>query len=85
MPENGEPQPKRTTDERIDAIAMTLELLSYDVQQNSRAIAENSRAIGDLVSAGKRTDARIDKLGQIVTGIVENHERRIAAIETGKQ
>ncbi len=54
---------------------MNLELLGHDIEQNSRAIAA-------LSAAGERTDARIEQFAQLVTGIVENHERRIASLET---
>jgi methyl-accepting chemotaxis protein len=86
-------QPKRTTDERIDAIAMNLELLGHEVAElgvrTSTAIEALTAAVGrlatrmdQLTGIVERTDAKIEKLADLVTGIVQNHERRIAALET---
>ena len=92
-------QPKRTTDERIDAIAMNLELLSHEVaglgvrvseigaktEQNTKAIEALAARMDQLIALGERTDARIGKLADLVTGIVQNHDRRIAALENKMQ
>ena len=96
-------QPKRNTDERIDAISMNLELLSHEVAELGIRTESNARAIEALAATVDnlaarldtlashidqltrivlRTDSKIEKLADLVTGIVQNHDRRIAALES---
>ena len=81
-------RPKRTTDERIDAIAMNLELLGHEVaelgvrtEKNAKAIEALATHIDQVTSIVLRTDSKIEKLADLATGIFQNHDRRIAALE----
>ena len=76
-------QPKRTTDERIDAIAMNLELLGHRVEDLAVTVDKLGTDIDQLKRVVERTDSKIERLAEIATGIFQNHERRIAAFETG--
>jgi hypothetical protein len=82
-------QPKRTTDERIDAIAMNLELLGHEVAElgvkTSIAIEALATRMDQLAGVVERTDSNINRLAELATGIFQNHERRIAALETHNQ
>ncbi len=84
-------QPKRTTDERIDAIAMNLELFGHKVEDlaatvDRLAVRLDSLAahMDQLTNIVLRTDSKIEKLADLATGIFQNHERRIAALETNR-
>jgi hypothetical protein len=81
---NEEQGKQRTTDERIDAIAMNLELTSHDVGQNSRAIAENSRAIAEntraIAALTKALEIDAENI-RALARIAEAHEQRISDIE----
>ena len=56
-PGNGNQPQKRNVDERIDAIAISLELLTHDVEALREQFA--------------RTDVKIDRLAEIVTSLVQ--------------
>ena len=80
-------QPKRNTDERIDAISMNLELLSHEVAELRETVDKLAARLDTLAShidlltrIVLRTDSKIEKLADLVTGIVQNHDRRIAAL-----
>ena len=80
-------QPKRNTDERIDAISMNLELLSHEVAELRETVDNLAARLDTLAShidlltrIVLRTDSKIEKLADLVTGIVQNHDRRIAAL-----
>jgi len=47
-------KPQRTTDERIDALTMNLELMSHDIAELKRVVeidAENIRALANIAGA----------------------------------
>ena len=75
-----ENKPPRTTDERIDAIAMNLELLSHTVEENTRTTNERfDQLLTGLAELGRKTDDRMNKL----LSIAEGHQRRLDALGNG--
>ena len=77
MPESNEQKPKRTTDERIDAIAMNLELLGHDVSQLSHEVRELSKAV---VLTNRNVDRILGAVERLVE-IATNHEHRLSGLE----
>ena len=63
-------QPLRTTDDRIDAIAMNLELLSHEVTEMRTAI----EALTSNVN-------RILTVVETLAGLVRSHEERLSRLE----
>lgn len=90
-----EQQPKRTTDDRIDAIAMNLELLGHDLaeltrkmdQSNERMDQSNAQFTEQMALLKARMDqltiiVQIDSDNiRILASVVGVHEERIASLE----
>ena len=68
-----------TTDERIDAIAMHLEVVAGMQIANEKAIAANERAIAILT---ERTIQAMDAITRLAR-IADAHEDRITELEGG--
>ena len=67
-------QPQRTTDDRIDAIAMNLELLSHEVTEMG---IKNAAALEALTSNVNRILTVVETLA----GLVRSHEERLSRLE----
>ena len=63
-------QPLRTTDDRIDAIAMNLELLSHEVTE-----------MGTAIEALTSNVNRILTVVETLAGLVRSHEERLSRLE----
>lgn len=68
-----------TTDERIDAIAVQLEVVAGMQSANARAIAANEKAIAILT---ERTIQAMDAISRLAP-ITDAHEDRISELEDG--
>ncbi len=66
-----------TIDERLEALAQSVELLTHDIHEMQAGARQTSRDIELLVSAGKQDGENIRALARIA----DIHERRITAIE----
>ena len=77
MPDSEEQRPKRSVDDRIDAIAMNLELLSQDVQQ----LTESSKRNAEDIRALTISIAKLTSIVETLAGAVMGHERRITSLE----
>jgi len=69
-----------TTDERIDAIAMHLEIVAGMQVENEKAIAANEKAIAILT---ERTIQAMDAINRLAN-IAGSHEDRISHLEGDK-
>ena len=79
MSPNDPQSPKRTFDERMDALAMHVELhagmmrdFDLRMEEHEQARRENEALIKMLVQEGKETSARLDKLIKAVEIDAEN-------------
>jgi 3-methyladenine DNA glycosylase AlkD len=79
MSNSEDERPKRNIDERIDAIAMNLELLTHDVRQ----LAENSKRDAENIRALTTNVTRLTSIVETLAGSVIGHERRITSLEGG--
>ena len=77
MPDSEEQRPKRNVDDRIDAIAMNLELLSHDVQQLTESTKRNAEDIRVLTISITKLTSIVETLAGAVIG----HERRLTSLE----
>ena len=66
-----------TTDERINAIAMHLEIVAGMQVENEKAIASNEKAIATLT---ERTIQAMDAITRLAN-IVGAHEERLSGLE----
>ncbi len=71
MPDE-EPRPPRTTDERIDAIAMNVELFSHDISAQTRNMEILGAKVDRLTSEGNEYRNDISKLTSIVGTLTNN-------------
>ena len=87
-------KPQRTIDERLDALAIAMELqagMLRDLDANIEKLTANVDKLtarqSDTAARQSETDTRLDRLTGIVetlAGIVQSHERRITSFESGQ-
>jgi hypothetical protein len=74
---NEELRPPRTTDERIDAIAMNLELFGHELTTLGRKVDKLYSTVDKLYSIVEIDAENIRRLANIA----ESHERRLSDLE----
>ena len=75
-----DPNGKKSFEERMEAMAMNLELLSHSVQAHDRQIGDLKDSIAKLVEVTNQDATAIRTLARIA----EAHERRIADLGGGR-
>ena len=77
-------QPKRTTDERVDAIAMNLELLHHVVTEMGIKVTEMGIKVAANATAIEALTGNVNRIVTVVetlAGLVRSHEERLSRLE----
>ncbi len=70
----------RRMEERHEALAQSLEILTHDVHQLQGEVADLKTSVADLKAIAEISLQNINALARIA----ENHERRITGLEGGE-
>lgn len=82
---NGEQQPKRSIDERLDALSANTEFMSHMLKDVMAGLDSVKQDVRMLAEAQKQTDRQIRRLGSYIRVLAEtvlDHETRLRLLES---